>query len=178
MVYEDSKIRRPIIGQLVSLADRLLFAQDFHDVRPPAMRDWRQPRPSWAIIIFMSGNFYEQVYAVVRRIPCGKVTTYGRVAEMLGRPRAARAVGYALNALKDKQGPAYESVPWQRVINSQGRISIVNREHSAQQQADMLRSERVEVTPDLRIDLDQFLWGGLHLVEIDDILHPQSLPED
>jgi methylated-DNA-protein-cysteine methyltransferase-like protein len=125
----------------------------------------------------MGSNFYTQVYAVVRRIPPGRVTTYGRIAKMLGRPRAARAVGYALNALNDKQGPAYESVPWQRVINSQGRISIVNREHSAQHQAEILRSEGVNVSPDLRIDLDIFLWEGLHLVEIDDILNSQSLPE-
>ncbi len=134
--------------------------------------------PIYAIIDGMGSNFYEQVYAVVRRIPRGKVTTYGRVAEMLGRPRAARAVGFALNALKDKKGnPGYEDVPWQRVINSQGRISIVNREFGAQQQADLLRSEGVDVSADLRIDFDKYLWNGLHLVEIDDILGGQSLPD-
>lgn len=119
-------------------------------------------------------NFYEQVYAVVRRIPRGKVTSYGRVAQMLGRPRAARAVGYALNALKDKDDQLAK-VPWQRVVNSQGRISIVNREHSAQHQAELLREEGVVVSPDLRIDLNIYLWEGLHLVEIDDILNSQSL---
>jgi methylated-DNA-protein-cysteine methyltransferase-like protein len=71
------------------------------------------------------GNFYAQVYAVVRRIPAGKVTSYGRVAQMLGRANAARAVGYALSALRDQ--PQQEPVPWQRVVNAQGRISIVNR---------------------------------------------------
>jgi methylated-DNA-protein-cysteine methyltransferase-like protein len=120
-------------------------------------------------------NFYEQVYAVVRRIPRGKVTSYGRVAQMLGRPRAARAVGYALNALKaKKEQPAFVKVPWQRVVNSQGRISIVNRENSAQYQAELLREEGVVVSQDLRIDLDIYLWEGLHLVEIDDILSGQS----
>ncbi len=124
----------------------------------------------------MSTNFYEQVYTVVRHIPCGKVTSYGRIAEMLGRPRAARAVGFALNALKDKKNKhAYEDIPWQRVVNSQGRISIVNREYGAQQQADLLRSEGVAVSHDLRIDLEQYLWEGLHLLEIDDILGGQSL---
>ena len=122
----------------------------------------------------MSGgqiNFYEQVYAVVRRIPRGQVTSYGRIAEMLGRPRAARAVGYALNALKDKgEDPAYADIPWQRVINSQGRISIVNREHSANRQAELLRAEGVVVSEQLRINLDIYLWGGLHWVEIDDIV--------
>ena len=121
-------------------------------------------------------NFYEQVYTVVRRIPRGKVTSYGRVAQMLGRPRAARAVGYALNALKDKKDqPTFVKVPWQRVVNSQGRISIVNRENSAQYQAELLREEGVVVSQDLRIDLDIYLWEGLHLIEIDDILSGQSL---
>ncbi len=116
-------------------------------------------------------NFYEQVYAVVRRIPQGKVTSYGRIAQMLGRPRAARAVGYALNNLKDRHhNPHYANIPWQRVINSQGRISIVNRESSAQKQAEILRAEGVEVDEQLHIDLDLYLWEGLNLLEIDDIL--------
>ena len=114
-------------------------------------------------------NFYEQVYAVVRRIPTGKVTSYGRVAQMLGAPNAARAVGYALRALKDK-GDDYADVPWQRVVNSQGRISIVNREHGAQRQAGLLRAEGVEVSEQLRIDLDAYLWSGLHWLEVDDII--------
>jgi methylated-DNA-protein-cysteine methyltransferase-like protein len=116
-------------------------------------------------------NFYEQVYAVVRRIPRGKVTSYGRVAKMLGSPNAARAVGYALRALKDKQDdPAYGDIPWQRVVNSQGRISIVNREFSAQLQAELLREEGVAVSEDLQIILDKYLWVGLHWLEVDDIL--------
>lgn len=114
-------------------------------------------------------NFYEQVYAVVRRIPRGKVTSYGRIAQMLGQPRAARAVGYALNALKDKDNE-YADVPWQRVINSQGRISIVNRENSANYQAELLRQEGVIVDDNLRVNLDVYLWEGLHWVELDDIM--------
>jgi methylated-DNA-protein-cysteine methyltransferase related protein len=117
-----------------------------------------------------SPNFYEQVYNVVRRIPPGKVTSYGRVAQMLGRPNAARAVGYALSSLKDKSHDMGHDVPWQRVVNSQGRISIVNREHTAQHQADLLRAEGVTVNEHLTIDLEQHLWEGLHLVELDDIL--------
>jgi methylated-DNA-protein-cysteine methyltransferase-like protein len=116
-------------------------------------------------------NFYDQVYAIVRRIPRGKVTSYGRIARMLGRPRAARAVGYALNALKDRREDlAFEAVPWQRVINSQGRISIVNREHSADRQAELLREEGVVVSEQLRVSFDHYLWEGLHWVDVDDIL--------
>jgi methylated-DNA-protein-cysteine methyltransferase related protein len=118
-----------------------------------------------------TANFYEQVYAIVRRIPPGKVVSYGRIAQMLGAPNAARAVGYALRALKDKQAnPAYEDIPWHRVVNSQGRISIVNREHGADMQARLLREEGVVVDEELRIDLDRYLWSGLHWLEIDDIL--------
>lgn len=118
-----------------------------------------------------AGNFYEQVYVVVRQIPPGKVTSYGRIAQMLGAPNAARAVGYALRALKDKgDDPAYADIPWQRVVNSQGRISIVNREFGAQLQAELLRGEGVEVSEELRINLDHYLWSGLHWLELDDII--------
>ncbi|MBK8987597.1 MAG: MGMT family protein [Chloroflexi bacterium] len=119
-------------------------------------------------------NFYEQVYAVVRRVPRGKVTSYGRIANILGHPHAARAVGYALNALKDKDAPAYQDVPWQRVVNSQGRISIVNREYGANVQADLLRAEGVVVSEELKIDLRVYLWEGLNLAEIDEILASKS----
>lgn len=115
-------------------------------------------------------SFYEQVYDVVRQIPRGKVTSYGRVAQMLGRPNAARAVGYALSALKDEPANKRASVPWHRVINSQGRITISNREHTAKDQARLLKAEGVMVSDDLRVDLSRYLWSGLHWVEIDDIL--------
>lgn len=115
-------------------------------------------------------SFYEQVYDLVRQIPRGKVTSYGRVAQMLGRPNAARAVGYALSALKDDHTGERKDVPWHRVINGQGRISISNREHSADDQARLLRAEGVMVSDDLRIDLERYLWHGLHWLEIDDIL--------
>ena len=116
-------------------------------------------------------NFYEQVYAVVRRVPRGRVTSYGRVARMLGRPNAARAVGYALGALQEKQrGPHFAQVPWYRVINSVGRISTPNPDGGAELQARLLREEGVVVGEDLRIDLGVYLWEGLHLVAIDDIL--------
>ncbi len=124
-----------------------------------------------------TNTFYEQAYAVVRRVPPGQVTSYGRVAQMLGHPNAARAVGYAMAALRGKAGnPVYDAVPWHRVINSQGRISSPNPDA----QAALLRAEGVAVSPEWRVDLDRYLWGGLHLVEIDDILnretdHPDSL---
>lgn len=61
---------------------------------------------------------YQRIYAVVRRIPRGRVATYGQVARLAGLSGHARQVGYALHALRD--GTA---VPWHRVLNAQGRIS-------------------------------------------------------
>ena len=118
-------------------------------------------------------NFYKQVYLVAQAIPKGKVTSYGRIAKMLGRPHAARAVGYALSSLKDaKSNDPFTSanVPWQRIVNSQGRISIRHREVTANKQAMLLREEGVDVDENGRINLDSYLWTGLHLVELDDIL--------
>ena len=120
-------------------------------------------------MVTTTSRFYEQVYAVVRRIPRGRVTSYGRVAKMLGRPNAARAVGYALAALGSKREDR-PPVPWHRVINSVGRISTPDMDGSANLQAQLLRAEGVAVTEDLRVDLRVYLWDGLHLIEIDDIL--------
>jgi methylated-DNA-protein-cysteine methyltransferase related protein len=62
---------------------------------------------------------HADVYALVKKIPKGKVATYGQIAALLGMPRHARHVGYALSAL-----PATVKIPWQRVVNGQGRISL------------------------------------------------------
>lgn len=114
-------------------------------------------------------HFYRQVYAVVRRIPRGRVTSYGRVARMLGRPNAARAVGYALAALANKRDPA-PPVPWHRVINHAGRITTPDMDGGASLQMKLLRAEGVVVSDDLRVDLSVYLWEGLHLIDIDDII--------
>ncbi len=113
-------------------------------------------------------SYFEQVYAVVRLIPAGKVTNYGRIAQMLGRPRGARAVGYALNGLKGSAEHA--DVPWWRVVNAAGKISIGNREASVNKQAERLREEGVEVSDDLAISLKRFLWEGPDLFTLDEII--------
>lgn len=116
-------------------------------------------------------NFYTQVYDIVRQIPSGKVTSYGRIAHMLGAPRAARAVGYAMNALKFKnKDPVYQDIPWQRVINYMGAISIKGSRFNKLHQADILRAEGVEVSEALIVDLDVYLWEGLSWEEIQIIL--------
>jgi len=69
----------------------------------------------------VTDGFFTRVYAAVRRIPRGRVATYGQIAVLLGVPRGARAVGWALRALR---GRSASTVPWQRVVGAGGRISL------------------------------------------------------
>jgi len=98
-------------------------------------------------------GFFERVYRLVRQVPPGKVTSYGALARMLGRPRAARTVGWAMHSL-----PEGSDVPWHRVINSQGRISISRREHSGVLQRVLLEAEGVEFDTDGTVDWERFGW--------------------
>jgi len=97
---------------------------------------------------------YERIYATVRKIPRGKVTTYGTVARLAGLPGQPRLVGYALSALRDGT-----SVPWHRVINAQGRLSL-ERVASGAGLAQRLRLEREGVKVDAggRVSLATFGW--------------------
>lgn len=110
----------------------------------------------------MDPNFFDRVYAVVRRIPRGKVASYGQIAALLGHPQAARTVGWALNALRDTD---IDDVPWQRVINSQGRISISRADLGAELQQALLEEEGVEFDPRGYVDLRRFGWEGMDDVE-------------
>lgn len=94
----------------------------------------------------------ERLLAVVRRIPCGWVATYGEVAAAAGAPRAAREVGRALAAL-----PHDTDVPWWRVVNRLGEISPRAGDGPTLQEA-RLRTEQVEFDPRGRVDLDRFRW--------------------
>lgn len=110
----------------------------------------------------MELNFFDRVYAVVRKIPRGKVASYGQIAALLGHPQAARTVGWALNALRDSD---IEDVPWQRVINSQGRISISRVDLGADLQRALLEEEGVEFNSRGYVDLNRFGWEGIDDVE-------------
>lgn len=97
---------------------------------------------------------YSQVYALVCRIPAGCVTTYGDVARLLGRPRAARQVGYALAALDHDT-----DVPWHRVVNAQGKISPRRLGGADELQRLLLEDEGVHFNEHGRIDLARFGWS-------------------
>jgi methylated-DNA-protein-cysteine methyltransferase-like protein len=107
-------------------------------------------------------NFFERVYILVRLIPRGRVASYGQIAALLGHPQAARTVGWALNALR---GSEVEAVPWQRVINSQGRISISRVDLGADLQRALLEQEGVLFDERGRVDLKRFGWQGIDHVE-------------
>ena len=101
-------------------------------------------------------NFYSKVYDAVRQIPRGRVATYQQVAIAVSTPRAAQAVGWALRALSTGS-----DVPWQRVINSRGMISIRNLRAPKSLQARLLREEGVAVSMqdgNYIVDLDKYLW--------------------
>jgi len=112
-------------------------------------------------------SFFDQVYAVVRQIPPGKVTSYGQVAALLGHPRAARTVGWALAALREQEEP---DVPWQRVINAQGRVSIRNLEHAPEEQQMLLEAEGIEFSERGTIDWKRYGWDGLSAIELEALL--------
>ncbi len=96
-------------------------------------------------------NFYEAVYRVVRKIPKGRVMTYGQIAAILGAPRAARAVGYAMRASPDQ-------IPWQRVINRKGQISARSQVERPIIQKMLLESEGVHFDNAGTCDLERLRW--------------------
>ena len=101
----------------------------------------------------MSGPVFAAFYAIVRRIPAGKVATYGQIARMAGMPRCARTVGYALADCRD---PA---VPCHRVVDSFGGTKAVFDTLSTGTQRALLEAEGVPFRPDGTVDLAQCQWA-------------------
>jgi len=97
-------------------------------------------------------DFYERVVKLIRSIPEGKVATYGQIADYAGNPRAAREVAYILHSSSEK-----ENLPWQRVINSRGQISL-KPGHGYEMQKRLLEDEGVVFEDGGRVDFDRFLW--------------------
>ena len=99
-------------------------------------------------------GFHQRVYETVSQVPIGRVTTYGDVATVLGSPRVARHVGWALAALVDESN----TVPWQRVINAQGRISFAGQTVRAELQRRLLEQEGIVFDSKGRVDLKRLRW--------------------
>jgi methylated-DNA-protein-cysteine methyltransferase-like protein len=100
----------------------------------------------------VSEGFYKRVYSVVRRVPPGFVVTYGDVATVLGSPRVARHVGWALASLRE------EDVPWHRVINAKGSISGRGDTARAAEQRRRLVAEGLHFDADERLELRRYRW--------------------
>jgi methylated-DNA-protein-cysteine methyltransferase-like protein len=99
-------------------------------------------------------GFNQRVYALVRQVPLGALTTYGDIAKTLGAVQVARHVGNALAALRDADHAGREGpVPWQRVVNSRGRISFPVGSEAFERQRLALEAEGVHVEADGRVPL-------------------------
>jgi methylated-DNA-protein-cysteine methyltransferase-like protein len=92
---------------------------------------------------------WEEVYRIVRRIPRGRVMSYGQIADLLSRPLSARAVGWAMN-----QSP--DDVPWQRVVNAAGGISTEHLHEPPNLQRRLLESEGIRFGPKGRLSMAKY----------------------
>lgn len=96
----------------------------------------------------MRDDFFNEVYRLVAQVPRGSVTSYGQLARLLGNPRAARQVGWAMRNCPDE-------LPWQRVVKADG--TVAGGEHAAIRKA-MLEAEGIRFLPDGRVDMAACLW--------------------
>ena len=131
-------------------------------------------------------TFDRIVWKIVWQIPEGRVVSYGQIASMIPMPEgmdlpayeriAPRWVGYAMrrcmsDALNNPDDPSQPSIPWQRVINSQGRISLAEGSYDAEQQRTRLEAEGVEFDHTGRVDFGKYGWDGPD----DEWLHAHAL---
>lgn len=103
--------------------------------------------------------YFEQVWELVRQIPHGMVVTYGQITKLLPRPESISAEDYQINAARwvgMAMSACPQDVPWQRVINSQGKVSYRSE---AAKQKQLLQSEGVLFFKD-KLDLSEYQWHG------------------
>lgn len=101
----------------------------------------------------LQDNFFERVYAVVRQIPEGRVTTYGAIARAIGAARSARMVGYAMNASHDD-----DTVPAHRVVNRNGLLTGKFHFDGTNLMQQLLESEGIEVVDNKVVNFKGILW--------------------
>ena len=107
----------------------------------------RRPKPP-------STSLWPRIYAVVARVPRGRVVTYGQVAALAGLPRQARLVGYAMHGLPDGS-----TLPWHRVINAQGKVSVRSFAGPSEGlQRHLLEEEGVAFGDGGRVNLKRYRW--------------------
>lgn len=101
-------------------------------------------------------GFHAKVFAMVRKVPHGHVATYGQIAAMLGSPRVARQVGFALAGAWRVED--HDPVPWHRIINAKGGISTRGDGEPSRDQRALLEAEGVEFRANGTVDLERFRW--------------------
>lgn len=99
-------------------------------------------------------EFSKKVIAVIKKIPKGKVATYGQIAGLAGKPHAPRGVTWVLHSSSKSQ-----KLPWHRVINSKGKISFPPMSAAFAKQKRLLTLEKIEVGDNGEIDLEEFQWS-------------------
>lgn len=114
----------------------------------PCFPNHIQRRDETDKIMVNESSFFQQVYAIIEQIPYGRVVSYGQIARMLGRPRAARMVGWALRVC-----PSH--LPWQRVVMADG--SITGGVY-ADLRKELLKEEGVAFLRDGRVDMQSCQW--------------------
>ncbi len=105
-----------------------------------------------------SSDFYERVYSVVRQIPEGRVTSYGAIANYLGRRGGARMVGYAMNLSHDKNVPAH------RVVNRMGMLTGKHHFPGTHLMQQLLENEGIEVVDDCVVDFNRLFWDPAEML--------------
>lgn len=103
-------------------------------------------------------RLYDVIYSVIRQVPAGKVATYGQIARIVGRC-SAQMVGFALASLANRHDDL--EVPWQRIINSKGRVSPHGFGMGTAIQRSLLEDEGIEFDLEGVIDLEKYGWDGL-----------------
>lgn len=98
-------------------------------------------------------DFSREVMRLVKLIPRGKVASYGQIAALAGKPNGARGVGWILNSSADAH-----KLPWQRVINSQGKISFPVKSDEFKTQRNLLLKEGVKFSESGAVDFEKFGW--------------------
>jgi len=100
-----------------------------------------------------NSGYFEKVYEIVRLVPAGRVTTYGRIAAMTGYPARSQVVGWALHC-----NPYQGDVPCHRIVDRNGRLSESYVFGGVGVQRDLLEKEGICFNEEGRIDLDKYQW--------------------
>lgn len=107
----------------------------------------------------MTESLYQTIYRMVELVPYGKVATYGQIAALVGRPRHARQVGYALAALSNEGADDDHQVPWHRIINAKGEVSTRAHPDYEDYQRILLEDEGIEFGLHSRVSLKLYQWN-------------------